>query len=105
MYGLVARFHVKQECVADFDALTEQTVGFVWACEPDTVVYACHTVRGEDCVRVLYEMYEDEDAFHRHEETDHIRHYLRERERHLDGPPDVEVLDLVLAKGIPGGAG
>jgi quinol monooxygenase YgiN len=105
VYGLVVQFGLVEGCEAAFDSLMEETVAFIWACEPDTLVYACHRVAGDAHARVFYELYADEDAFHTHEQSQHVRRFLRERERYLIGPPDVRVLDLVVAKGVPGGAG
>lgn len=104
MFGLVVRFDLVEGCEAPFDALTEETVGFVWACEPDTLVYACHRMRGQDRVRIFYELYRDPEAFRAHEQSPYVQRFLRKREEYLSCAPEVSVLDLELAKGVPGGA-
>jgi quinol monooxygenase YgiN len=104
LFGLMERFVLEEGCEAAFDALTEETTAFVWAAEPDTLIYACHRMRDNPRARVFYALYRSEEAFRFHREMEHIKRFLRERERYLSAPPEVAHFDLLVAKGIPGGA-
>jgi quinol monooxygenase YgiN len=94
MFALVVRFDLTAGAGPAFDALVEETLGLIRDREPRTVIYACHQVEGAPDSRIVYELYEDRTAFDEHEEGQHVRRFLAEREQHLAGPPRVEFLDL-----------
>jgi quinol monooxygenase YgiN len=94
MFALVVRFDLTAGGGPAFDALVDETLGLIRAREPRTVIYACHQVEGAPDSRIFYELYEDRAAFNEHEEVEHVRQFLAEREQYLVGPPRVEFLDL-----------
>lgn len=89
MYGLVVRFELRDGHEAAFDQLTAETVEKIQAREPGTLVYVTHRVDGAPLLRVFYELYRDEAAFHEHESQPHVGRFLAERDHHLVGPPEV----------------
>lgn len=99
MFGLIVRFDLRAGAEAAFDALVAETLPKIWSLEPDTLLYLCHTVRGETRGRVFYELYRDRAAFDAHERQPHVQRFLAERAQHLATEPRVEFLDLVDGKG------
>ncbi|MFV0128998.1 putative quinol monooxygenase [Streptomyces sp. HMX112] len=88
-FGLVVRFTLRDaEVAAAFDALVTKTLEGIQAHEPGTLAYVVHTVEGEPRTRLFYELYADRDAFDRHEQQEHTRHFLAEREKYVT---DVDV--------------
>lgn len=100
-YGLVARFTIKPGCESTFDELAAAVLDQVRASEPDTLVYACHSVDGDAQGRVFYEVYADEAAFRHHEAQEHTRRFLDARGPLLERT-DVAFLHLTDAKGLAG---
>jgi quinol monooxygenase YgiN len=98
-FGLVVRFKVKPGHEAAFDELVEQTLIGIRTAEPDTLVYASHTVEGAPGDRIFYELYRDRAAFEAHEAQPHVREFLATRADHLESF-SVDFLDLLAAKGI-----
>src|SRR2546427_2807633 len=90
MYGLVVRFQLRPGEGPRFDELVEHTLDGIRTREPGTRLYLCHEVQGEQNVRILYELYEDEAAFRKREEQPHVRHFLSERKGLLAGPPRIK---------------
>jgi quinol monooxygenase YgiN len=73
MFALVVRFDIRdQEAAERFDDLTAAVVRAIMVHEPGTLVYATHRVEGEPLARVFYEVYEDRDAFERHQTAQHV---------------------------------
>lgn len=101
MFGLVARFSLKEGHEGLFDALAQETLAEVRLKEPGTLVYACHQPHDDPNGRVFYELYRDRDAFDEHEQQAHVRRFLTERAQHLATEPRVEFLDLQDATGLP----
>ena len=101
MYGLVVRFQLRPGQGQRFDELVEQTLDGIRKGEPGTHLYLSHEVEGDPSARVFYELYEDEAAFHRHEEQPHVIRFLTKRETFLDGPPRVEFVRSGVGKGWP----
>lgn len=80
-FGLVVRFELHPGQEAAFDDLVSRTVRAIAEHEPGTLVYATHTVAGSPSSRVFYELYADRAAFDAHEQTEHTRAFLAERQR------------------------
>ncbi|WP_018685839.1 putative quinol monooxygenase [Actinokineospora enzanensis] len=100
MLALVVRFELRDDAAADaFDALVAETVPRVVATEPGTLVYAVHEVEKTPLARVFYEVYADRVAFDTHEEQEHTRRFLREREQYLTDVR-VEFLSGPTGKGV-----
>ncbi|MBL1086792.1 antibiotic biosynthesis monooxygenase [Streptomyces actinomycinicus] len=91
-FGLVVRFTTRDaSAAAGFDRLVAETLEEIRSREPGTLVYVSHVPEGEPNVRVFYELYEDREAFDRHEEQLHVKRFLAEREQFLT---DTEVTFL-----------
>jgi quinol monooxygenase YgiN len=102
MLGLMVRFTCKNAENADgFDKLVAETVPQVRQHEPGTVVYAVHAVEGKPLERVFYELYRDQAALDAHEEQEHTRRFLAEREQYL-AAREVDRLSLLTGKGTDG---
>jgi quinol monooxygenase YgiN len=96
----VVRFYLRdEEAARDFDALVARAVPEIEANEPGTLIYAVHDVADAPLSRVFYELYEDRSAFDRHEQQEHTKRFLAEREQYLTGLR-VEFLDAPAGKGI-----
>jgi len=82
-YALAVRFTTRDADAAQrFDALVERTMEGIRT-EPGTLVYVVHVPEEEPLVRVFYELYADRDAFLSHEEQEHTKRMLSEREQYL----------------------
>jgi quinol monooxygenase YgiN len=103
MFGLSVRFDLRPGAGESFDRLIAEIAPLIASEEPGTFVYATHTVEDEPDGRVFYELYRDREAFEDHEQKEHIRRFLLEREQYLVRPPRVEFLRLVSAKVAPNG--
>lgn len=91
-FGLVVRFTARDStAAARFDDLAAETLQGIRSKEPGTLVYVSHIPEDEPTVRVFYELYEDREAFERHEEQPHVQRFLVEREQYLT---DTEVTFL-----------
>lgn len=101
MYGLVARFDLKDAGAAEeFDALVAETGELIRVAEPGTLLYAVNRVDDAPLSRVFYEVYADRAAFEAHEQTPHVKHFLAERERYIANLR-VEFLTPVGGKNLP----
>jgi quinol monooxygenase YgiN len=102
MVGLVVRLDVHDEAAGTaLDALLADLVEQVTANEPGALVFVVHTVQGEPLARIFYELYADEDAFRRHQETPYFRAFVAARTPLL-AARRAERLDVAAAKGLPG---
>ena len=82
-YGLIVRFTARDAtAAAAFDQLAAVALQGIKA-EPGTLVYVSHVPVSEPTTRIFYELYEDRDAFQRHEEQPYVKLFLAEREQHL----------------------
>lgn len=75
MFALVIRLDLVDEKAADaFDRLTEEAVAQVTA-HGIPLTYATYRVDQEPLARIFYEVYADETAFKKHQQTDYMRAY------------------------------
>ncbi|MEV0252953.1 antibiotic biosynthesis monooxygenase [Streptomyces sp. NPDC050732] len=83
-FGLVVRFELRDaEAAKAFDALVEETLKGIRAHEPGTLLYVVHAVPDEPNTRLFYELYADRAAFDQHEQQEHTRRFLAEREKYV----------------------
>jgi quinol monooxygenase YgiN len=102
MIGLSVRFTCKNAgSAAGFDRLAAETVPLIRQREPGTLVYAVHSVEGKPLQRVFYELYRDQAALDAHQEQEHVRRFLAERDQYLAGR-EVDRLSLLIGKGTDG---
>jgi quinol monooxygenase YgiN len=86
MFALVVRFDCRDEAAAArFDELTAEVVQQITEREPDTLVYATHSVEDAPLARVFYEVYRDRDAFESHEVADHVQRFHAQKNPLLVG--------------------
>ncbi|MCS0635863.1 antibiotic biosynthesis monooxygenase [Streptomyces sp. LP05-1] len=91
-FGLVVRFTLRDaEAAEAFDALVTKVLEGIRAQEPGTLAHVVHAVAGEPHARLFYELYADRAAFDHHEQQEHTRHFLKEREKYVS---DVHVTFL-----------
>ncbi|MFC7645851.1 putative quinol monooxygenase [Streptosporangium lutulentum] len=83
-----------------FDRLAEETVEAVRGAEPDTLIYACHSVKSAPLQRIVYELYRDEVAYTEHQRQPHVERFVRERQAMVLATNVIE-LNVNAAKVVP----
>ncbi len=101
MIALVVRFDLRPGAETAFEHLVADTTSRIRAEEPGTLLYLCHTVRGEPGARIFYELYRDHEAFQAHEVAEHVKDFHARRQPMMAGPERVEFLDRLDGKGWP----
>lgn len=100
MFALVVRFYLRDEEAAEgFDKLVAETAPHIREQEPGTLIYTVHKVKDAPLSRIFYELYGSREAFDKHEENAHTKHFLQEREQYLTGVR-VEFLEPPTGKGF-----
>ena len=100
MFALIVRFYLRdEEAAAGFDALVAETAPKIRSEEPGTLIYAVHRVKDAPLSRVFYELYASREAFDAHEQQEHTKRFLAEREQYLTGAR-VEFLEPPTGKGV-----
>jgi quinol monooxygenase YgiN len=101
MFGLVVRFDLKDaESAKAFDALVAETGKLIESSEPGTLLYTVNTVVDAPLSRIFYEVYADQAAFRAHGESEHVKHFLAEREQYI-ADLRVEFVTPVGGKNLP----
>ncbi|MFE3451376.1 putative quinol monooxygenase [Nonomuraea sp. NPDC059194] len=100
IYGLLTVFTIMDGSGDAFDRLAETTVDAVRRNEPDTLVYACHSVKSAPLQRIVYELYRDEVAYADHQRQPHMERFLTERQSMVLATNVIE-LDVNAAKVVP----
>ena len=99
MFALVVRFYLRdEEAAKSFDRLVEETAGKIRD-EAGTLIYAIHKVKDAPLSRIFYELYESREAFDAHEQQEHTKRFLNERDQYLTGAR-VEFLEPPTGKGV-----
>jgi quinol monooxygenase YgiN len=99
MFALVVRFYLRdEEAAKSFDKLVEETAGKIQD-EAGTLIYAIHKVKDAPLSRIFYELYESREAFDAHEQQEHTKRFLNERNQYLTGTR-VEFLEPPTGKGV-----
>jgi quinol monooxygenase YgiN len=92
MFAIAVRFDLKDEAAAlTFDALVTQMLDGIKALEPETLVYAVHTVDDAPLSRFFYEVYASREA-HAHHETNPSTHRFLSQVDALTSSTRVELL-------------
>src|SRR5437588_7699689 len=100
MFALVVRFYLRDEgATQGFDTLVAETASKIKENEPGTLIYTVHKVKDAPLSRVFYELYESREAFDAHEQQEHTKRFLAEREQYLTGTR-VEFLEPPTGKGF-----
>ncbi|MEU4572453.1 putative quinol monooxygenase [Nonomuraea sp. ATR24] len=100
IYGMLTVFTLMDGSGAAFDRLAEQTVEAVRRGEPDTLVYACHSVKSAPLQRIVYELYRDEVAYRDHQRQPHIERFIADRQSMVLATNIIE-LNVNAAKVVP----
>ncbi|GAA2867899.1 hypothetical protein GCM10010517_27580 [Streptosporangium fragile] len=80
IFGLLTVFTLLDGTGEAFDRLAEETVETVRRSEPDTLVYACHSVKSAPLQRIVYELYRDQVAYTEHQRQPHMERFVTERQ-------------------------
>ena len=99
MLATLLRFELKDDTAArGFDALAEKLIAAVRAVEPETLVYVVHNIEDAPLSRVVYEVYENQEAAKRHQSADYFQAAMGELEQYVVtvrmevlGPPQGKV--------------
>ena len=77
MFAIAVRFDLKDEDAArDFDTLVLQMLDGIEELEPETLVYAVHSVEDAPLSRVFYEVYASREAHAHHEANPSTHRFL-----------------------------
>ena len=77
MFAIAVRFDLKDDdAVRDFDSLVTQMCDGIAALEPETLVYAVHSVEDAPLARVFYEVYASRAAHAHHEANPSTHRFL-----------------------------
>jgi quinol monooxygenase YgiN len=79
LFGQIAIYTLLEDCVDAFDELTEAVVEQVRAREPGTLVYIVHAVPSAPMQRILYEVYQDREAWEEHRRQPYIAKFEADR--------------------------
>ena len=79
LFGQITIYTLIEDRLAEFDRLTEQVVEQVRAKEPGTLVYIVHAVPTAPMQRILYEVYQDRQAYDEHLSQPYMTRYVAER--------------------------
>ncbi|GGK79862.1 hypothetical protein Ppa06_50610 [Planomonospora parontospora subsp. parontospora] len=100
IFGLLTVFTLIDGTGEAFDRLAEETVEIVRGSEPDTLIYACHSVKSAPLQRIVYELYRDEVAYREHQSQPHVERFVAERQGMVLATNVIE-LNVNAAKVIP----
>ena len=79
LFGQITIYTLLEDRIDDFDRLTERVVEQVRSGEPHTLVYIVHAVPTAPMQRILYEVYQDRDAYDDHLAQPYMTRYVAER--------------------------
>jgi len=79
LFGQITIYTLLEDRIDDFDMLTERVVEQVRSGEPHTLVYIVHAVPTAPMQRILYEVYQDRDAYDDHLAQPYMTRYVAER--------------------------
>ncbi|MEV7009617.1 hypothetical protein [Streptosporangium sp. NPDC051022] len=100
IFGLLTVFTLLDGTGEMFDRLADDTVEAVRRAEPDTLIYACHSVKSAPLQRIVYELYRDEVAYGDHQRQPHVERFVAERQNMVLATNVIE-LNVNAAKVVP----
>ncbi|GAA3109394.1 hypothetical protein [Streptosporangium carneum] len=100
IFGLLTVFTLLDGTGEMFDRLAEETLEAVRNAEPDTLIYACHSVKSAPLQRIVYEIYRDEVAYAEHQRQPHVERFVTERQNMVLATNVIE-LNVNAAKVMP----
>ncbi|WP_285729617.1 hypothetical protein [Nocardiopsis sp. ATB16-24] len=81
--GVITIYTLAEGQGAGFDRLADAVVAQVCEHEPDTLLFACHTVPSAPLQRIVYAIYRDELAQEEHEQQPHVLEFARLSTQHV----------------------
>lgn len=81
--GVITIYTLAEGQGAGFDRLADAVVAQVCEHEPDTLLFACHTVPSAPLQRIVYAIYRDEPAQEEHEQQPHVLEFARLSTQHV----------------------
>ncbi len=81
--GVITIYTLVDGQAPEFDRLTDAVVAEVSRREPDTLLFACHTVPSAPLQRIVYAIYRDELAQEEHERQPHVMEFARRGPAHV----------------------
>ncbi|WP_306365719.1 putative quinol monooxygenase [Nocardiopsis sp. CC223A] len=92
--GVITIYTLADGQGAGFDRIVDAVVGEVSAREPDTLLFACHTVPSAPLQRIVYAIYRDDLAKEEHEQQPHVIEFGRRAGAHVVA---TNVIELALS--------
>ncbi|MBB4934161.1 quinol monooxygenase YgiN [Lipingzhangella halophila] len=92
--GIITIYTIVEGHQDIFDDLAEEVVAEVTKREPDTLLFACHTVSSAPLQRIIYAIYRDQLAFEEHQQQPHIVEFARKTHGRVAA---TNVIELALA--------
>jgi len=92
---VVAKIKAKAGSEAQVEAAFKDMIKAVRANEPGTLAYVLHKSVQDPSTFVFFEQYQDQASFDAHGKTAHMREMGGKIGQHLDGRPEVYVLQEV----------
>lgn len=92
--GVITIYTLNEGHARAFDELAHGLVTEVARREPDTLLFACHTVPSAPQQRIIYAIYRDELAYEEHGQQPHVMDFAQRRTGHIVA---TNVIDLALA--------
>ncbi|TDQ54906.1 putative quinol monooxygenase [Actinorugispora endophytica] len=94
LHGIITIYTLADGHAAAFDECAEEVVDEVGRNEPDTLLFACHTVPRAPLQRIVYAIYRDQLAFEEHEQQPYVVDFARRRAVHVVA---TNVIELALS--------
>lgn len=83
LHGIITIYTLAEGHEDAFDECAEEVVSEVSSREPDTFLFACHTVPRAPLQRIVYAIYRDALAYEEHEQQPHVIEFARRRAAHV----------------------
>ncbi|MFC7326401.1 putative quinol monooxygenase [Marinactinospora rubrisoli] len=81
--GIITIYTLAEGHADAFDDCADEVVEEVSRHEPDTLLFACHTVPSAPSQRIVYAMYRDQLAYEEHQQQPHVIAFARRRAPHV----------------------
>src|SRR5690606_27537191 len=99
LQGIITIYTLREGHEDLFDACVADVVDEVARQEPDTLLYACHTVASSPQQRIVYAIYRDRLAYEEHEQQPHVIDFARRSARYVVA---TNVIELSLSGAVAG---
>lgn len=89
--GVITIYTLGEGQEAGFDRIADEVVEEVARREPDTLLFACHTVPRAPLQRIVYAIYRDDLAKEEHEQQPHVIEFVRRSSAHVAATNVIEL--------------